>query len=210
MFLPWWGNALLTAFWLVAVMNAVNIIDIMDGLATSVVATAACVLVVIALVNELPFIAAASAALAGACIGFLVHNRPPARIYLGDSGSLFLGLMVGGLTMVVRYAEANVLAVFSPLFILVVPLFDTVFVSIIRLRRGQSPFRGSPDHFALRLRRAGWSDRRIVMASAAVTGFGGLLALVNMNLEVGQSMTLYVVVGAALLGVALLLGRIRV
>jgi UDP-GlcNAc:undecaprenyl-phosphate GlcNAc-1-phosphate transferase len=90
-----------------------------------------------------------------------------------------------------------------------VPLFDTSFVSLIRLYRGDSPFRGSPDHFALRLRKRGWSSERIVLASALAGLLTGLLSVVNMGLAWEESLSLYVVVGALFLGVALWLGRVR-
>jgi len=206
---PLWVNALATAFWLVAVMNAINIIDIMDGLATAVAAVASLALVVVALLNELPVIAAASAALFGALAGFYLFNRAPARIYLGDAGSLFVGLMLGGLTMVVRYADTNDLAVLSPLLILAVPLFDNAFVSAVRMYRGQSPFLGSPDHFALRLKKQGWPVPRIVLAAAGAGLLGGVLALINTGLGWQESLYLYLVTGALALGVAAYLARIR-
>jgi UDP-GlcNAc:undecaprenyl-phosphate GlcNAc-1-phosphate transferase len=207
--LPGWANLLLTVLWMVGVMNAVNIIDIMDGLAASVTAVAALVLVVVALANELPLIAAAGAALFGACLGFLVYNRHPARIYLGDAGSLFIGLMLGGLSMIVRYAETNPLAVLNPLLVLAVPLFDTAFVSAVRLYRGQSPFRGSPDHFALRLRKQGFTVNQVVGIAAGLGLFTGLVSLVNMGLDAPESLSLYVVTGAMFLGIAGYLARIR-
>lgn len=209
-YLPPWANLLVTAFWLVAVMNAVNLLDIMDGLASSVACAASAVLVVVALLNEMPLVAATSAALCGATAGFLIYNRPPARIYLGDAGSLFIGLMLGGLTLVVRYAEDNPLAVLNPLLILSVPLFDTAFVSFVRIYRGASPFRGSPDHFALRLRRAGWSVPQILRVSLGCTLGTGVLSLLNLSLTTVESLSLYAVLAALALGVALVLGRLRV
>jgi len=109
----------------------------------------------------------------------------------------------------VRYAEANPLAVLNPLLILAVPLFDTAFVSVVRLRRRQSPFHGSPDHFALRLRKHGWPVGRILAASAGTTAVTGILALVNMGLGAAESLSIYMVVAALALGIALYLGRIR-
>jgi UDP-GlcNAc:undecaprenyl-phosphate GlcNAc-1-phosphate transferase len=207
--LPLWFNVLATGFWMVAVMNAINIIDIMDGLAAAVAAVAAGVLVVVALLNEMPIIAAASAALFGACLGFLCFNRAPARIYLGDAGSLFIGLMLGGLTMVLRYGDKNQLAILNPLLILVVPLFDTAFVSAIRMYRGDSPFRGSPDHFALRLRKIGWPVNRIVAAAAGAGVLFGIIAVINLELSWPESVSLYSVTAALVLGVATWLARIR-
>src|SRR5207249_4505846 len=85
------------------------------------------------------------------------YNSPPARIYLGDSGSLFVGLTLSALAMNGGYTTKNSLGMLTPVIILGVPLFDLAFVSLVRLEKGLSPFRGSPDHVALRLKRTGQS-----------------------------------------------------
>src|SRR5207247_3334925 len=91
--------------------------------------------------------------LAGAVLGFLRHNFQSAKIYLGDAGSLFIGFMLAALSMNAGYTRANLLAVLSPVLILGIPLFDLTLVMWIRWRNGIPMMKGSPDHFALRLRR---------------------------------------------------------
>lgn len=148
---PDWLDILLTVVWMIGIINAFNIIDIMDGLAGGVGVIACAWLFIVAVLNHDTVVAVMLAALAGSLIGFLRHNLPPASIYMGDSGSLFLGLMLGALAMIGKYTAENAVAVLSPVLILGVPVFDTLFVMYARRLRGISMFLGSPDHFPLRL-----------------------------------------------------------
>ena len=143
----------LSFLWLIGMTNAFNIIDIMDGLSSGVGAVACLFLGVIALSAGQVGVAQMTLALMGALLGFLRYNFQPAVIYLGDAGSLFIGFMLGALGMIGIYARNNPIAVLAPILILGVPIFDTIFVMIIRWMRGINPLRGSPDHFALRLRK---------------------------------------------------------
>jgi UDP-GlcNAc:undecaprenyl-phosphate GlcNAc-1-phosphate transferase len=126
---------------------------------------------------------------------------------MGDAGSLFLGLMLAALSMAVRHAETNPLAVLNPLLLLAVPLFDMSFVVVVRLSQGRSPFRGSPDHLALRLRQRGFSLKETVALAYAVAAVMGAAAMLNMSLGWTQSLRLYAVVAVFLLGAALMLFR---
>jgi UDP-GlcNAc:undecaprenyl-phosphate GlcNAc-1-phosphate transferase len=171
--LPWWAALALSVVWLIGVTNAVNLVDIMDGLAPGISLIAALALLAVAAINGNHQIAVLTATLAGALAGFLRHNLPPAKIYLGDTGSLFIGLNLGALAMIGRYTEHNPLGLLVPAVILGVPIFDTLFVMYIRRRRGVSMFLGSPDHFALRLRLWRLSVPQTVAASC---GAGILLA----------------------------------
>jgi UDP-GlcNAc:undecaprenyl-phosphate GlcNAc-1-phosphate transferase len=153
---------LLSVLWLLAITNALNIIDVMDGLASGVAAVAALFLAAIAIHNGEPMIGVMAASLSGSSFGFLRYNFPPARIYLGDSGSLFVGLTLSALALNGHYTTNHSLGMFAPVLVLGVPLLDLAFVFVTRLSRGLSPFRGSPDHLALRLKQLGWSVVRIV------------------------------------------------
>ena len=131
---------LLTFFWVVGITNAFNIIDIMDGLAASQAAAAALGFWLIALPSEDLYVNFAAAALLGSSLGFLPWNfSKKNRIFMGDSGSLFLGFMLASVSLG-KYSKVNDLGVFAPLFILLVPMYDTLFVMYLRLRKGQSPF----------------------------------------------------------------------
>jgi UDP-GlcNAc:undecaprenyl-phosphate GlcNAc-1-phosphate transferase len=152
-FLPVWIAIPLTVLWILAVTNALNVIDILDGLAAGVAAIAALSIAIANFMAGRHAVALLSVVLAGAVLGFLRHNFHPAKIYLGDSGSLFIGFMLAALSMNAGYTRANLLAVVSPVLILGIPLFDLMLVIWIRWRNGIPVMKGSPDHFALRLRR---------------------------------------------------------
>ncbi len=207
-FLPEWAAIGLTFLWIAGCSNALNIIDIMDGLATSVAIVASVALFGFALWCGREMVAMMALALTGSLLGFLRYNRQPARIYLGDAGSLFIGFMLGALSINNHYTRINVVAAVAPVLVLGVPVFDTVFVSIIRVLRGRNPMHGSPDHFALRLRKLGLTVRQTVMASV----FGQMVlcaAAVVLTLSSPQA-ALWVLVGvvAVVTVVGLLLSRV--
>ena len=177
---PDWLDITLTAFWMIGIINALNIIDVMDGLAGGVGAIACAWLFVVAVLNHDTTVAVMLAALGGSLVGFLRYNFPPASIYLGDAGSLFLGLMLGALAMIGKYTEGNSVAILAPVLILGVPVFDTLFVMYIRWLRGIPVFLGSPDHFAIRLRHWALSVPQIVVASYVVAFLLGGVAVTAM------------------------------
>jgi UDP-GlcNAc:undecaprenyl-phosphate/decaprenyl-phosphate GlcNAc-1-phosphate transferase len=201
-FIPPVAAFVLSALWLITVTNAFNIMDIMDGLASGVAVIAAVFLAGIAVRNGEPMVAVMAASLAGSLVGFLRYNAPPARIYLGDSGSLFVGLTLSALAMNGGYTTKNSLAMLTPVIILGVPLFDLAFVSLVRLEKGLSPFRGSPDHVALRLKRAGQSVARTVRTIYLAGLLLGLSGIAVMEAPDERSAALIVVSLAAVLLVA--------
>src|SRR6185369_7817633 len=125
-----------------------------------------------------------SLVLAGATLGFLRHNFHPAKIYLGDAGSMFIGFMLAALSMNAGYTRVNILAVLSPVLILGIPLFDLMLVMFIRWRNGIPVMKGSPDHFALRLRRLKLSVRETAITSyvlgAILSGVALLMSQVTL------------------------------
>ncbi len=206
-FLPEWLSPVLTFLWLLGVTNAMNIIDVMDGLAGGVGMAACAVFLVLSLTADQAAEALLAAALLGALAGFLRYNIHPARIYLGDAGSLFAGFVLGALSLTGVYARNNQVALLAPLLILGVPLFDTLFVSVIRLRRGRSPLLGSPDHFALRLLRRRLSVPQTAAASwgaAVVLGAGGMAMVFG---GPGAAAAVLAAVSAGMLTAALWLAR---
>jgi UDP-GlcNAc:undecaprenyl-phosphate GlcNAc-1-phosphate transferase len=182
-FLPVWVAIPLTVLWIVAVTNAFNIIDIMDGLASGVAAVAAVSITAANYMAGRDSQAFFAAVLAGAAVGFLRHNFHPARIFLGDAGSMFVGFMLAALSMNAGYTRVNLLAVISPVFILGIPLFDLLLVMFIRWRRGIPVTKGSPDHFALRLRRCNLSVRETAIATYVVGALLGGVALLISNIQ---------------------------
>jgi UDP-GlcNAc:undecaprenyl-phosphate GlcNAc-1-phosphate transferase len=185
--LPEWLDLTLTVFWMVGLINAFNLLDIMDGLSAGVGAVSASCLLVVALLQGDQTIAVMLVALLGSLLGFLKYNWYPARIYMGDMGAMFIGLLLGAMTMIERYPSDHPLSLLTPVFILGIPIFDTLFVMYVRYRRGLSIFWGSPDHIAIRLRHWGMSVPQIVMTSYVATAVVGIIGLLMLSVsqEVG-------------------------
>jgi len=202
----------LSILWFVGISNAVNLLDNMDGVAAGVCAICAGVLVFHAASSpEHSQTALAAAALCGACVGFLIFNFHPAKIYMGDSGSLFLGMALAALGVTATYREAtNILVtLLVPVMVLGVPLFDMVFVSILRKGHGRSISTGGKDHTAHHLIMLGLSERKaavlfyvicLVLGAASILARAGTVVMI---LIAGLT-------GAALLLVAFLLGKVKV
>jgi UDP-GlcNAc:undecaprenyl-phosphate GlcNAc-1-phosphate transferase len=206
---PKWLDIALSFLWILTVINAFNIIDIMDGLAASVGALSALTIFIVSLYSNDFLISILALSLAASLLAFLKFNWEPARIYLGDAGSMVLGLVIGSLTMMVRYTRFNRLAFVSGMFVLGIPLFDLAYVVVLRVLKGKMPFLGSPDHFALRLRqKMDWSAQKTVSAILFIQL--GLCGLVIANFFLTPRFTLvsgalvaclFVVLGAVLAGV---------
>jgi UDP-GlcNAc:undecaprenyl-phosphate GlcNAc-1-phosphate transferase len=192
----------LTFLWMLLLTNGFNLIDVMDGLAAGVAAVSAAALSVIFLLqgNRMGVIVCLS--LAGALAGFLRFNRPPAQIYLGDAGSLFLGFLLGGLALGADYTLRNPLGWLSALAIFAVPLFEIIFISYLRIRRGASIFAGSRDHFSLRLRKWRLSTGQTVMSSCVAAAASAGVGLAGMFFQPRTSLYWYGGIGAAFLAVA--------
>lgn len=197
---PSWVAAAITMVWAVGVTNAFNIVDIMDGLSASQAAAAALGFMLIALPSEELYVNVASAALAGATVGFLPWNFSKKRkVFMGDCGSLTIGFVLAGISLGTRYSDINDAGVFAPILILFVPVFDTFFVSILRLNKGQSPFLGSKDHYALRLEKAGLSRPQVVLVSALAAAFFSFCAFLATQYELKGAVAVYLLVAAVVL-----------
>ena len=134
-FIPYWAQIVLTVFWMVGLTNAFNIIDVMDGLASSVALVASLMLLGVAVLTGDVDAPIQMVALAGSVAGFLWYNRFPARIYLGDAGSMFIGFMLGAVAMTLEYTHQSIVGLFAPVLILGIPIFDTFF----QCRDGDQP-----------------------------------------------------------------------
>ncbi|MBI4345785.1 MAG: undecaprenyl/decaprenyl-phosphate alpha-N-acetylglucosaminyl 1-phosphate transferase [Elusimicrobia bacterium] len=169
----------LTVFWVVGLTNAFNIIDIMDGLCATQAIIAAGAFLLIALPSEQIYVNFASASLLGAALGYLPWNfSKTGKIFMGDSGSMTLGFLLSAIAMGIDYSQRNPLGVYAPLFILLVPMYDTFYVMAIRIRKGHSPFLGSKDHFALRLEAMGFDRNQVVALAAAAACVLSLCAFI--------------------------------
>src|SRR5690349_2473145 len=170
--LPEWAGAPLTILWIVAIMNMVNFLDGLDGLAAGVSVIAGLTFAVIALSLAKTDAAILSAIVFGACIGFLRHNFYPARIFMGDSGALLLGFVLATISVQGLLKTAATVALFFPLLVLAVPIVDTTFVVARRLKHRESVFEADQAHLHYRFLRRGFSEPR-----AAITIWAWCLTL---------------------------------
>ncbi|MBR2082745.1 MAG: undecaprenyl/decaprenyl-phosphate alpha-N-acetylglucosaminyl 1-phosphate transferase [Elusimicrobiaceae bacterium] len=163
-----WLNYILTFGWMLALTNAFNLLDISDGLCTSQAVICAAGLALIALPGELWYVNFTALALLGSCAAYWPHNHVQNKIFLGDSGSTFLGFLIAAISMGTQYSQQNPYGYAAPLFIAAVPLLDTVYVSLVRILKGKNPLKGSPDHLALRLKsEKHFSNTRLLTSFAA-------------------------------------------
>jgi UDP-GlcNAc:undecaprenyl-phosphate GlcNAc-1-phosphate transferase len=179
----------ITVLWIVGICNSINFFDNLDGGAAGTVAIAAISLTYLAITGNQYFIAALSIVIAGSTLGFLIWNRVPARIYMGDAGALFLGVLLAILT--VRFkptTETSISSFVIPILLLAVPILDTTVAVFSRFRRKVSPFQGGKDHLSHRLVRAGLSRKLSAIMLWSLTSlfsfFAVLISLPNNGNEV--------------------------
>jgi UDP-GlcNAc:undecaprenyl-phosphate/decaprenyl-phosphate GlcNAc-1-phosphate transferase len=176
-------SLLATVVWLVGITNAINWLDGLDGLAAGVSGIAAVGLLSVSFSLNQPAAGLLAVALAGACLGFLRHNFNPARIFMGDGGSYFLGFALAAISIVGPAKVLTSVSLLLPLLILSLPLADMSAVIMGRLSEGRSPFYPDRRHLHHRLLRAGLSHRRTVVLIYAFTQWLAALALVFANAE---------------------------
>lgn len=166
-----------TVFWIVGITNAFNLIDNMDGLSAGITAISAGILSAYSILSGEIFIALVCLSLAGGALGFLVYNFNPARIFMGDSGSMFIGYLISILAIIgtANHVSNLVATLIVPTMVLGVPIFDTAFVALLRRLRGQAISQGGRDHTSHRLVSLGLSERKAVLliyAFSIVFGLG--------------------------------------
>jgi UDP-GlcNAc:undecaprenyl-phosphate GlcNAc-1-phosphate transferase len=168
----------LTVFWIVGVTNSLNFFDNHDGGASGTVAISSFTLTVLAFASSQFYIAALALVLCGSSLGFLFWNKSPARIYMGDAGSLFLGMMISSLLVRFDPNPINRWAGFAiPILLLALPIMDTTVVVISRIQRGVSPFQGGQDHLSHRLMSRGFTRRVTAFILWGASGFFASLAI---------------------------------
>ncbi len=208
---PSWLGNILTVVWVVGIINAVNIIDIMDGLASGIAVIASLGFFFISLPSEQVHVNITAVALAGALLGFMPYNLSQKRkIFLGDTGSLFVGFTLAALSLGTAYTHVNNAGVFAPLLILGVPIYDTILVTVLRLQKGMSPFLGSHDHFALRLEHFGFLREEILLISYAASILMTFVAYEVTIVVFEYAMLIYAITGAVAIALGSWLARIRI
>ena len=198
----------LSVLWIVALINSFNMLDNMDGLSAGVAAIAAGILAAVMLLAPDPetkgpqlFVAGLLLVIVGALGGFLWHNRPPAKIFMGDSGAYFLGFTIAAATLLASYTGyqgTQQHAIFAPLLVMAVPLYDMTTVILIRLAAGESPFKADKNHFSHRLVDLGLTKPQAVLTVYLTTAACGLGALVLHRTDRVGAVLIMLLVGCVL------------
>ncbi|PKK92176.1 MAG: undecaprenyl-phosphate alpha-N-acetylglucosaminyl 1-phosphate transferase [Candidatus Wallbacteria bacterium HGW-Wallbacteria-1] len=207
-----WISIPLTVFWVVGITNSVNLLDNMDGLSSGVSFIICMILFFISGFNSLYILAILSLALAGSCLGFLRHNFPPAKIFMGDCGSLPIGFLLSAMAIIGTWREAATLAVTLgiPILVLGVPIFDTTLVTVTRLFNGRPVSQGGKDHSSHRLLNMGFSPRQVALILYFIAICLGSSAIYVLESTRAQMLFVFlgILVMAFILGIRL--GRIQV
>lgn len=214
---PWLTGAL-SVLWIVGLINSFNMLDNMDGLSAGVAAIAAAMLAAVLLLAPDPethgpqlFVAGFLLVLVGSLLGFLYHNRPPARLFMGDAGSYFIGFCLAVATIMATFTGGSLPrhSILAPLCVLAVPLYDTITVVAIRLRQGRSPFKADKNHFSHRLTDLGMTKTQAVLTIYLTTATCGLGALLLWQVNVTGAAVIVLLVGCVLALVGVLETTVR-
>ena len=208
-----WPSIVVTVLWIACITNAFNFLDNMDGLSAGVAAVCTCAFLATALGISQWFVAAALALLLGSLLGFLCFNFPPASIFMGDAGSMVIGLFLGVLTVRTTYISPDIqahfasgwYALFAPLIVMAVPLYDLLVVSALRIKAGKSPFVGDANHLSHRLVARGMSRRTAVLCIYLITAATALAAIVLTQVRTTHAAILIFAQTILILGVVALL-----
>lgn len=208
LFIPnFYIGSLITLLWMVVIINAFNLLDNMDGLTAGVGLIACFICFIVTSQQQQTFTSIAILAFAGALLGFLRYNFNPAKIFLGDAGSMFIGYMLAVLTITASYYREGFpthLPVVMPILILAVPIFDTLSVISIRIKRKEPIFNGDKNHFSHRLVALGFSQRGAVLFIYLITFCLGIIATLLTQVNVLGAIIIFVQAALVLSIIALL------
>jgi UDP-GlcNAc:undecaprenyl-phosphate GlcNAc-1-phosphate transferase len=204
-----WASLPFTLFWVVGVINALNLIDGLDGLAGGVALVAVITTFLVALQRAHPLMMLFSSALAGAIVGFLFYNFNPASIFMGDTGSMFLGFALAATAIQTNQKSSTVVAVMIPAIALGLPIMDTLLAIGRRALRGRPLFQADKEHIHHRLMAAGFSHRQAVLVLYGLCVLLGAAALVLTYASSGQSTLLLIVLALVALVFLRSLGYMR-
>jgi UDP-GlcNAc:undecaprenyl-phosphate GlcNAc-1-phosphate transferase len=219
--LPWDVPGLafaVSVVWIIGLVNSFNMLDNMDGLSAGVAMIAAAILAAAALLTPRPdnhqpqlFVAGFLLLIVGSLLGFLWHNRPPARLFMGDAGSYLIGYLLAMATLAATFAGGGLppaasgyAGALAPLCVMAVPIYDTVSVVLIRVRQRRSPFVGDKSHFSHRLVQLGMTRPQAVLTIYLTTATCGLGALLLHQVDAIGAILILLLVACTLLLVAVL------
>lgn len=204
-----WLSIPITLFWVVGITNTLNFIDGLDGLSAGVAMISSITLMIVAgkgYTNNYISVIILSSAIAGGCLGFLPFNFNPAKIFMGDTGALFLGFMLAAITIEGVMKSVATIAIVAPILILSVPIFDTTFAIFRRLLNGQSISAADKGHLHHRLLNRGYSQRKSVLILYGISASFGLFAILVSRANSRQAVYLSILLLAASVLVAIKLG----
>ncbi len=194
-------DALLTVLWIVGITNAMNFLDNMDGLLAGISAVISAFFLVLSVLNGQVLVSLLSAALLGACVGFLFWNLNTASVFMGDSGSMFLGFLLASIAIKLRFVgHATQVSWLVPVIVLGLPLFDMTLVCVSRLRRGRNPLTTpGKDHSSHRISNHGFSKREAVMILYLVCGALGVAAVIASASDIFSNFLIALMLGGTAL-----------
>lgn len=201
-----WLSIPVTLFWIVGITNTLNFIDGLDGLSAGVAMISSLTLMIVASKFGYSNIIILSAAMAGACLGFLPFNFNPAKIFMGDTGALFLGFMLSAITIEGVMKSVATIAIVAPILILSVPIFDTTFAIFRRLLNGQSIVAADKGHLHHRLLSRGFSQRKSVLILYGISALFGVIAILVSQANSKQAVYLSIALLLATVLIAIKLG----
>ena len=199
-----------TILWIVGIINAFNLIDGMDGLSSGIAFFVSVTILILALHNNIEFVALISAALAGAVVGFLVYNFNPAKIFMGDSGSMFIGFLLAVLSLKGASKHHTLVSLLVPIVAMGVPILDTALALLRRFLRSQPLFMADRQHIHHVLLSKGWNQRRVVLTLYGITILFTALALFSVFLKDREAFLIIVVFSVIIVVIITKLGYLDI
>jgi UDP-GlcNAc:undecaprenyl-phosphate GlcNAc-1-phosphate transferase len=202
----------ITILWVVAIMNSFNLLDNMDGLSAGIGAIVGIILFIFSFLNGNFEVGLPALILAGSLLGFLRYNFNPAQIFMGDSGSMFIGFMLGAITLQGSWKESAhlVMVLLIPILILAVPIFDTMFVALMRSINSRKVFQGGKDHISHRMVVLGLSEKKTVIALYFISIVFGAISIFSMFVNPVVTIILIILVAIGLIYFGVFLGKVKV
>ena len=209
-FEDYYVSMLFTVFWIVGITNAFNLLDNLNGLSSGIAGISAIFFGVMALLDSEVYIAVLAFALAGACFGFLKHNFPKAKIFMGDSGSMFLGFTLACIAILGSWETDKISLSFClPILVLGYPIFDTTLVTFLRIKEKRSIFIGGKDHSSHILASLGFKKKRAVVLIYTICILLGVAAFLVSTLSLGIATTVFLITALSMLGFGIYLSLKR-
>lgn len=202
----------LTILWIIGITNALNILDNMDGLAAGISIVTALSIFFYSFISNLTYPAILAAILAGSAIGFFKYNFNPAKIFMGDCGSLFLGFMLSIITIIGTWRTVTnlVFVLMVPLAIMIIPIFDLALVTFNRTGHGRGIFRGGKDHCSHRLVFLGLSEKRAVLSLILISALFSLITIITSKINFYMALLILTLIGVFLIFFGIFLGEVKV